>query len=47
LAEEKDIARDMYMGREVGFVIYDRVKNSFIGNIAYMPATWKPDYEDR
>jgi len=47
IADEKDIGKDMYLLREVAFILHDRVKNVYLGNIVYIPVTWKDDYEDR
>ena len=47
IGDEKDIPRDLYLRREVGVVLYDRVKNTFVGNVVYLECSWSKEYEDR
>lgn len=40
IADPGDIPRDLYVNREIGVVLYDRVQDVYIGNVMYMNATW-------
>lgn len=47
IPDEKDLPRNHILKRELGFIVYDRVKNVFLGNATYIDAIWLKDYEDR
>ena len=47
IPDEKEIPRQNFLCREVGFLIFDRVKNKFEANACYVKAGWRAEYEDR
>lgn len=40
IPDEKDVPRNSFMKREIGFILFDRSKNKFEGNSAYINANW-------